>query len=133
MTRTKRTPRMITGDGKKPTSSRPQTGKIRKPHRFRPGTTALRQIRKYQKSTELLIRKLPFQRLVTEIVQTLFKDNNYRFQSTALLALQEASESFLVTMFEQCNYIAIHGKRVTVQTKDILLWKRLHDFGSRFI
>ena len=131
MTRTKVTPRMMTGDGKKPTNNRPPKGSVRKPYRFRPGTTALRQIRKYQKSTELLIRKLPFQRLVKEVVQKMFKDN-YRFQSTALLALQEASESFLVTMFEQCNYIAIHGKRVTVQKKDILLWKRLHDFGSRF-
>jgi histone H3 len=33
-------------------------------HRFRPGTRALFEIRKYQKSTDLLIRKLPFQRLV---------------------------------------------------------------------
>ena len=40
------------------------TGGIKKPHRYRPGTVALREIRRYQKSTELLIRKLPFQRLV---------------------------------------------------------------------
>ena len=42
---------------------------MKKPHRFRPGTVALREIRRYQKSTELLIRKLPFQRLVREIAQ----------------------------------------------------------------
>jgi hypothetical protein len=44
-------------------------GGVKKPHRFRPGTVALREIRRYQKSTELLIRKLPFQRLVREIAQ----------------------------------------------------------------
>ena len=49
--------------------SAPATGGVKKPHRYRPGTVALREIRKYQKSTELLIRKLPFQRLVREIAQ----------------------------------------------------------------
>ena len=98
----------------------------------RPGTVALRQIQKYQKSTELLIRKLPFQRLVKEIVQKMFPTQRYRFQSTALLALQEASEDFLVRMFDQCNQIAIHGKRTTVMVKDLRLWDRLHDFTSRF-
>ena len=99
-------------------------GKVKKPYRYRPGTVALRQIRKYQKSTELLIRKLPFQRLVKEVVRDLFKTESYRFQSTAVLALQEASESFLVSMFDDVNCIAIHGKRVTIQVKDIQIWKR---------
>lgn len=54
-------------------------GAIKKPHRFRPGTVALREIRKYQKSTELLIRKLPFQRLVREIASDYKSD--LRFQS----------------------------------------------------
>jgi histone H3 len=58
----------------------------------------LREIRRYQKSTELLIRKLPFQRLVREISQEFKPD--LRFQSAALLALQEASESYLVGLFE---------------------------------
>ena len=129
MTRTKVHPRVLLGDGKR-TKSR-STGRVRKPFRFRPGTVAPRDIKKYQKSTELLIRKIPFQRLVREIVYKL-KDKDYRFQSTALLALQEAAEAFLVNMFDQCNDIAIHGKRVTVMRKDIQLWKRLHDFGSRF-
>lgn len=62
--------------------------------RYRPGTVALREIRRYQKSTELLIRKLPFQRLVREIAQDFKTD--LRFQSTAILALQEASEAYLV-------------------------------------
>ena len=126
MTRTKLTPRKLIGDGKK--TKKKSTGGIRKPYRFRPGTVALREIRKYQTSTELLIRKIPFQRLVREIVHQM-KGKDYKFQSTALLALQEASEQFLVNMFDQCNHIAIHGKRVTLQVKDILLWKRLHDFS----
>ena len=127
MTRTKLNVRMELGDGKK--IKKRSTGSVRKPHRFRPGTVALRQIKRYQKSTELLIRKIPFQRLVREIVYKL-KDKDYRFQSTALLALQEAAEAFLVNMFDQCNDIAIHGKRVTVMRKDIQLWKRLHDFSD---
>ncbi|MBA0871045.1 hypothetical protein Goshw_020603, partial [Gossypium schwendimanii] len=49
--------------------SAPTTGGVKKPHQYRPGTVALREIQKYQKSTELLIRKLPFQRLVREIAQ----------------------------------------------------------------
>ena len=104
---------------------RKAVGKVKKPCRYRPGTVALRQIRKYQKSTELLIRKLPFQRLVKEVVRELFPTESYRFQSTAVLALQEASESFLVSMFDDVNCIAIHGKRVTIQVKDIQIWKRL--------
>ena len=70
------------------------TGGVKKPHRYRPGTVALREIRHYQKSTELLIRKLPFQRLVREIAQDFKTD--LRFQSSAIMALQEASEAYLV-------------------------------------
>merc|ERR1712054_240542 len=72
----------------------PIIGGIKKPHRYRPGTVALREIRKYQKSTELLIRKLPFQRLIREIAQNYKTD--LRFQSSAVLALQEAAEAYLV-------------------------------------
>ena len=129
MTRTKITARKELGDGKSVRSKKTSTGAVRRKRRFRPGTVALREIRKYQKSTELLIRKIPFQRLVREIVQKM-KGKDYKFQSTALLALQEASEQFLVNMFDQCNHIAIHGKRTTLMVKDIQLWKRLHDFFS---
>jgi histone H3 len=81
--------------------SAPATGGVKKPFRFRPGTVALRMIRKYQKGTELLLRKLPFQRLVREIAQDYRSD--LRFQSLALLALQEATEAFLVGLFEDAN------------------------------
>ena len=89
-----------------------------------PGTLALREIRKYQKSTELLIRKLPFQRLVREIcADNLGKD--LRFQSAAVLALQEASEAYLVGLFEDTNLCALHSKRVTIMPRDIQLARRI--------
>jgi len=84
---------------------------------------ALREIRRYQKSTELLIRKLPFQRLVREIANEFKTD--LRFQSTAILALQEASEAYLVGLFEDTNMCCIHAKRVTIMPKDIQLARRL--------
>ena len=129
-TRIKFTSRCSTGDGRRVPYTKPK-GKVRKPRRFRPGTVALRQIRRYQKTTELLIRKLPFQRLVREIVYEM-RGTSWRFRPQALLALQEAAEDFLINMFDQCNHIAIHGKRRTVMVKDIQLWVRLHDFTSRF-
>jgi len=103
--------------------SAPATGGIKKPHRYRPGTVALREIRKYQKSTELLIRKLPFQRLVREIALEFKTD--LRFQSSSILALQEASESYLVGLFEDTNLCAIHAKRVTIMPKDMQLARRI--------
>ena len=90
---------------------------------------ALREIRRYQKSTELLIRKLPFQRLVREIAQDFKTD--LRFQSSAIGALQEASEAYLVSLFEDTNLAAIHAKRVTIQPKDIALARRLRGERSQ--
>ena len=115
MARTKQTARKSVG-GKHTAkklaakSKRTQGGSIKKPHRFRPGTVALREIRRYQKSTELLIRKLPFQRLVREIAHEYKSD--LRFQGSAIAALQEASEAYLVGVFEDTNLCAIHAKRV---------------------
>ncbi|RMC22977.1 hypothetical protein DUI87_00004 [Hirundo rustica rustica] len=156
MARTKQTARKSTG-GKAPRKqlatkaarkSAPSTGGVKKPHRYRPGTVALREIRRYQKSTELLIRKLPFQRLVREIAQDFKTD--LRFQSAAIGALQEASEAYLVGLFEDTgvahrdagvwqeaseaylvglfedtNLCAIHAKRVTIMPKDIQLARRI--------
>merc|ERR1712123_548415 len=100
-----------------------QLEESRSPHRYRPGTVALREIRRYQKSTELLIRKLPFQRLVREIAQDFKTD--LRFQSAAIGALQEASEAYLVGLFEDTNLGAIHAKRVTIMPQDIQLARRI--------
>merc|ERR1711906_109895 len=98
---------------------RPHHRRREEAHRYRPGTVALREIRKYQKSTELLIRKLPFQRLVKEVVID-FK-TALRVSSHALMALQEASEAYLPSLFEDTNLCAIHAKRVTIMPKDIQL------------
>jgi histone H3 len=131
MARTKQTARMSTG-GKAPRpwlklkSARKDgvaAGGVKKTHRYRPGTVALREIRRFQKSTDLLIRKLPFQRLVREIAQEVMRD--LRFQSTAILALQEAAEAYLVGLFEDTNVCAIHAKRVTIMPKDMQLARRI--------
>ena len=131
MARTKQTARKSTG-GKAPRKalatkmarrSAPATGGAKKPRRYRPGTVALREIRRYQKSTELLLRKLPFQRLVREIAQDFKSD--LRFQSAAIAALQEASEAYLVGLFEDTNLSALHAKRVTIMPKDIQLARRI--------
>jgi histone H3 len=110
----------------------------RRPHRFRPGTglftiykinnlliilVSLQQIRRYQKSTELLLRKLPFERLVREIVGE--NKSDLRLQRTAIMALQEAAEGYLVSIMEDANLCAIHANRVTIFPKDIQLARRI--------
>jgi len=137
MARTKQTARKSTG-GKAPRhdlakmaarKAAPVTGGVKRPHRFRPGTVALREIRAYQKTTNLLLRKLPFQRLVREIAQD-YLINGVRFQSHALLALQEALEAYAVGLFEDTNLCAIHAKRVTIMVKDIQLACRIRGDGK---
>ena len=96
--------------------------------RYRPGTVALREIRKQQKSTNLLIRKLPFQRLVREVAHNI--DPSLRFQSAAILALQEAAEAFMINLFDDTNLCAIHAKRVTIQPKDMHLAKHLRGISK---
>jgi histone H3 len=114
------------GKGKNITEKSGPAGPLKKisaPRRYKPGTVALREIRKYQKSTDLLIRKLPFQRLVREIAEEV--SDGLRFQSFAVLALQEAAEAYLVSLFEDTNLCAIHAKRVTIMPKDIRLARRI--------
>lgn len=100
---------------------------VKKPLRYRPGTVALREIRKYQKSTDLLIPRRPFTRLVREIIDFYFsRPGEFRgCQSTAVLALQEATESYLVKLFQESNLCAIQAKRVTIKPQDIRLTRRL--------
>ncbi|KAF9008984.1 histone-fold-containing protein [Cyathus striatus] len=126
------TARKSTGGRPPPRRSDPEPPRARKKPRFRPGTVALREIRKYQKSTDLLIQKLPFSRLVREIAVTMQTESNgpygdagLRWQTSALLALQEATEAFLVHLFEDANLCAIHAKRVTIMTRDIQLARRI--------
>merc|ERR1712065_25387 len=112
MARTKQTARKSTG-GKAP----------RKQLATKAARKSAPAIGGVQKPTELLIRKLPFQRLVREIAQDFKSD--LRFQSSAVLALQEVSEAYLVGLFEDTNLCAIHAKRVTIQKKDIQLARRI--------
>ena len=95
------------------------SGNSAKLHRYKSGTVALWEIRRYQTSTELLIRKLPFARLVREIAQDFKTD--LRFQSSSIGAQQEASEAYLVGLYEDTNLCAIHAKRVTIMPKDLQL------------
>ena len=131
MARTKQTARKSTG-GKAPRkqlaskAARKATPAVegqKKPRRYRPGTVALREIRRYQKSTDLLIKKAPFQRLVREVAQDFKAD--LRFQSSAVMAMQEASEAYLVGIFEDTNLCAIHARRVTIMPKDMQLARRI--------
>ena len=98
-------------------------GRLIKPHRYRAGTAALKDIRHFQGSTALLIRKLPFQRVVREIAQDFKTD--LRFQSVAELCLQEAMEAYLVRLFDDANLCAIHARRVTIMPKDLFLARRI--------
>jgi histone H3 len=96
--------------------------------RFRPGTVAIREIKRYQKSTTFLLARAPFQRFIRAICEGI--DAQLRFQAQALLALQEAAESYLTGLFEDANLCAIHASRVTVMKKDLELARRIR--GERF-
>lgn len=119
---------LVTKSSRKTTA--PVAGAAKKQHRYKPGTVALREIRRYQKSTERLIRKLPFQRLCRTIVRDQSGSAEIRFQGPALLALQEATELYLVGLFEDALLCAQHAKRVTVFGKDFVLVMRIR---SRFM
>ena len=95
--------------------------------KYRAGTRALKEIRKYQKGFDLLIPALPFSRLIREVAQSVLGHSmpDVRFQSAAIMALQEAAEAYLVTLFEDTVLCAIHAKRVTIMPRDMQLAKRI--------
>ena len=101
---------------------------VKKLHCYHPGTVALHEIHRYQKSTDLLIQKLPFQHLIREIAQDFKTD--LCFQSSTIMALQEAAEYYLVGLFEDTNLCCIHAKHVTIMLKDIQLAHRI--WGEQF-
>lgn len=132
MARTKQVPRKTAGGSKRLLQTQAARGKVPTPNgvkvpmkRMRPGLRALQEIRKYQKSTNLLIPKAPFQRLVREVLQIVTGTTTFRLQPVAVLAMQEASEAFLVGLFDDANLCAIHAKRVTIMPKDIHLARRI--------
>jgi histone H3/H4 len=106
---------------------REQQQPARRRHRFRPGSRALMEIRHFQRSTDLLLRKLPFRRLVMETLQDHFArpGHTYRWQSTALDAMQHAAETYLVELFEDAQLCACHAKRITIMRRDIQLARRI--------
>ena len=122
MASTKQTARKKAVTTKKTKSAGTGSG-AKKARRWHPGTVALREIRKFQKGTALLVQKAPFQRLVREI-STQHKQD-LRFQSSAILAIQEATEAFVVSVLADTNLCAIHAHRVTIQAKDLHLALRL--------
>ncbi|KAH0449784.1 hypothetical protein IEQ34_020476 [Dendrobium chrysotoxum] len=93
-------------------------------HRFRPGTVALREIRKLQKTWNNLIPAAAFIRIVKDMTFYYSSEVN-RWRAEALVAIQEAAESFLIELFEDANLCAIHAKRVTLMQKDIHLARRI--------
>lgn len=105
-------------------------GGVRRKHRFRPGSRAIMEIRKFQRSTELLLRRLPFARVVREICERLFGSSAFRWQASALEALQTAAEDYLVHLFEDSNLCAIHARRVTIMPRDIALARRIRGYHS---
>ncbi|XP_053202403.1 uncharacterized protein LOC128387240 [Panonychus citri] len=112
------------GKGKGLKASTSNDDGVKRRHRYRPGTVALREIRRYQKRTELLVPRLPFQRLVREISHQ-YEYEDLRFQSAALSALQEAAEAYLVRLFEDTQLCAIHAKRITIMARDMQLALRI--------
>jgi histone H3 len=119
-------PRGSKGVSKTAKPKKAAAGGVTKPHRFHPGTVALREIRRYQKSTEMLIRKLPFRRLVAELAQDFQAgDAAWRFSGEAVVILQQVAEDFLIKLLEDANLAAIHAKRVTVQPRDITIAQRI--------
>ena len=137
MARTKQTARKTATGGKAPRkqldtmacaaakATKTKGSGTKKPHRYRPGTVALRKIRRHQKGTDLLIKKLPFQRFVRELTQDYRGGDGYRYAASAVLAHQEATEAYLVGLFEDTNLCAIHTKRVTIMENDIKLAQRI--------
>lgn len=97
----------------------PDATAAKRAFRFRPGTVSLREIRRYQKSTANLLQKLPFQRVVREVSTDHVPD--MRFQASALAAIQDATESLLVSILHDANAVAIHSKRKTVEAHDVKL------------
>ncbi|RYP46004.1 hypothetical protein DL768_007720 [Monosporascus sp. mg162] len=115
------------GGGRRASAAQPgDPVPVGRKRRYRPGTLALREIRRLQNNTDLLLKKLPFSRVVRDIALTMRpRDEGFRWQSQAILALQEAAEAFLVHLFEDTNLCAIHAKRVTIMQKDIQLARRI--------
>ena len=106
----------VTFDMSGESAPEPQRKKPR-PYRLRPGTKALREVRKLQKTTHMVIPRIPFERIVREVLQDF--SSNKRLSSGSIQALQEAAETYLTEMLREGNNYAIHAKRTTVSIADL--------------
>ena len=94
--------------------------------RCKPGGSALKEIKFFQSSTHNVLLKAPFRRLVREVCQNFTVKERYMlWQTSALLALQEAAERYMVKLFEHTNLAAIHAKRVTIFPRDMQFVRRI--------
>ncbi|XP_049831928.1 histone H3-3-like isoform X1 [Schistocerca gregaria] len=106
--------------------SESSTRQVKRKRTTKPGYKALKEIRKYQRSTQLVIPKIPFVRLIKEILMTVSRETNVsRIERSAVEALQEAAEMVIVQLFEDGMLCAVHAKRVTLLSRDIHLVLRL--------
>ena len=121
--------RLKKGKGKKTTEPTPEDIKKTKAFRFHPGTVALREIKKYQKSCKPLTARLPFERRVRKALSEL--DPEMRLKSVTIEAMREATEAYLVDLLQDSNLCAIHAKRSTVMSKDVILADRIRGGDSR--
>jgi histone H3/H4 len=115
-------------NAKKAASPKKADGTSGRKHRFRPGTVALREIAKLQKGTQLLLRKAPFQRLVRSLATS--QKDNLRWAASAVAALQDSTEAYLIGLLADTNLCALHARRVTIMSRDVQLARRLR--GERF-
>lgn len=117
--------------GRKTSESRPaptmSAGKKKINRYHKPGVMALKEIYRYQKSTDLLIKKMPFRRVIRELAREI--NPELRFRSVALQTIQECAENFLVKLCEDSKLVAIHAKRVTMMAKDLLLILKIKHSG----
>jgi histone H3 len=97
---------------------------MKKSRRYRPGTVALREIRRLQTTTTPLLRRAPFRRLVREVSEQ-YQHKAVRFQLSAIEAIQEAAEAYVISVLEDANICALHANRVTAMPKDLQLARRL--------
>ena len=109
--------------GAKRKKAKAKQGKVGKKFRWHPGTCALRQIKRYQKTTNVLCRKAPFQRMIRELATS--HKEGLRWQASAVMALQEATDSYVTGLLSDSNLCALHGKRVTLMARDLALARRL--------
>ncbi|ESU45648.1 Histone H3 [Giardia duodenalis] len=134
MARTKHTARKTTSATKAPRKTiarkaarktASSTSGIKKTGRKKQGMVAVKEIKKYQKSTDLLIRKLPFSKLVRDIVTSGLSKSDIRFQGAAVEALQESAENYIISLFVDTQLCAEHAKRVTIMKPDMELATRI--------